>query len=52
MVNLNISNLAMVNFVIIISFMFILIIIKFCIVGFAIKYLFANYFSHINFSNG
>jgi len=32
--------------------MFILTILNFCIVGFAIKYLFINYFSHINFING
>jgi hypothetical protein len=32
--------------------MFILVIINFWIICFVIKYLFINYFSHINFING
>jgi len=52
MVSLTISNLAMVNFVIIISFMFILAIIHLSIIGLAIKYLFISEFSHIYFIRG
>ncbi len=62
MVSLTISNLAMFKFsiiisfifilAIIISFMFILVIIRFYIIGFAIKYLFISYFSHINCISG
>ncbi len=44
MVSLTISNLTTVNFVVIISFMFI-----FAIIIFAIKYLFIGGFSQINF---
>ncbi len=49
MVGSTISNLVMVNFSIIISFIFILTIINFFIIGFVRKYLFINYFSHIKF---
>jgi hypothetical protein len=37
---------------IIISFMFILVIINFFIIGFAIKYLLISEFNHINFISG
>ncbi len=61
-VSLTNSTLAMVNFAtniliililaIIISFMFILTIINFCVISFAINYLFIGDFSHIKFIHG
>jgi len=42
----------MFNFAVINLIILILIIINFYIIGFAIKYLFISYFSHINFISG
>ncbi len=52
MFNFSINILTILILSKIISFMFILAIINFFIVGFSMKYLFISLFKHINFISG